>query len=161
MTTFTPDPTGTVVLCGSVTRAVAALDAAEHHYLALGRTVRKPVKDDTKSAEEHAAHWYALIDACGPDDLVVICCPPGQDLGEQTTREMDRALDGGKRVEHWRSEVTRATRQWTAEDCICNESDDCYGDPDQEISLDSPWYRFCPYCHYVDGLCPGRKERSS
>ena len=95
----------TVVLCGSVTRAVAALNAAERHYRAQGYTVHKPVADDSRTPQEHAERWYALIDACGPDDLVVICCPPGQDLGEQTTREMDRALDGGKRVEHWRSEV--------------------------------------------------------
>lgn len=51
--------------------------------------------------------------------------------------------------------------EWTADDCICNDTDDCYGDPDQETPPDSPWYRFCPYCHYVGGLCPGREERAS
>lgn len=52
-------------------------------------------------------------------------------------------------------------RQWKADDCTCNEVDDCYGDPDQETPPDSPWSRFCPYCHYVGGLCPGREERAS
>ena len=56
---------------------------------------------------------------------------------------------------------TGSGKQWTADDCICADADDCYGDPDQETPPDSPWYRFCPYCHYVGGLCPGGEERAS
>lgn len=98
MTTSTPDPAGTVVLCGSVTRAVAALDAAEAHYLALGYRVHKPVADDSRTPEEHAERWYALIDAA---DVVVACTMQGDDLGEQTRRELDRAFDFARTVRLW------------------------------------------------------------
>jgi hypothetical protein len=102
-----PAVTPVAVLCGSVTRAVAALDAAEAYYRGLGFDVRKPVRDDSVPMAEHVARHNALIDACDPfRDVVVICSPADQPLGKHTTRELDRAIDGGKRVEHWRSEVT-------------------------------------------------------
>lgn len=50
-------------------------------------------------------------------------------------------------------------RRWTADECICNEEEDCYGDDDGETVRSSPFYRFCPYCHYVGGLCPSREEK--
>jgi len=81
------------VLCGSVTRAVDALDAAEQWYRAQGYTVHKPVKDDTRTPEENAERWYALIDACRPGDQVVPCTMQYQPFGEQTMREVNRAFD--------------------------------------------------------------------
>lgn len=91
------------VLCGSVTRAVAALDAAERHYLAEGYTVHKPVKDDSRSADEHARHWYALIDTAG---LVVLCRDLGDHYGEQTIREGVYATRQGKDVVRYRHGLT-------------------------------------------------------
>jgi hypothetical protein len=105
----TPDPTpGTVVLCGSVSRAVAALDAARRHYEALGHVVHMPVADDSRTPEEHAARWYALIDACGPDDTVVMC-QSLDGMGEQTRRELDRARAAHKTIEYWASLSERAS----------------------------------------------------
>lgn len=153
-----PDPTGTVVLCGSVTRAVDALNAAERHYLAEGYTVHKPVRNDGVAFELHVDRWYQLIDAA---DVVVACAMQGDYVGEQTRREMERAFTADAQVHLWIEPAAPKPRQWTADDCNCNDTDDCYGDPDQETSPDSPWYRFCPYCHYVGGLCPGREERAS
>lgn len=93
MSTSTPDPTGTVVLCGSVTRAVDALAAAVRHYRAQGYRVQKPVKDDSLTPQEHAERWYALIDAA---DLVVLCRNLGDRWGEQTLREEQHAIGIGK-----------------------------------------------------------------
>lgn len=89
------------MLCGSVTRAVHAMLAAKEHYEQQGYRVHMPVKDDTRPAEEHAARWFALIDACGPDDLVVICSEPDEHYGRQTLIEWNHALAGAKRVRHW------------------------------------------------------------
>lgn len=110
--------TPTVVLCGSVTRAVAALDAAEHHYLALGYRVHKPVKDDAKTPQEHAERWYALIDACGPNDLVVACTMQHADLGAAVRREIGDALHLGKRARLWVEAVPlgRVTCPWCKRD---------------------------------------------
>jgi hypothetical protein len=112
----TPDPKGspTVVLCGSVTHAVAALDATERHYLDLGYRVHKPVKDDSRTPQEHAERWYALIDACGPDDVVVACTMQHADLGAAVRREIGDALHLGKRVRLWVEAIPtdRVTCPW-------------------------------------------------
>jgi hypothetical protein len=89
---------GTVVLCGSVTRAVAALDAAERHYLALGYSVHKPVRNDGVAFEVHVDRWYQLIDSA---DLVVACTMQHEPVGEQTRREMERAFTRDIPVRLW------------------------------------------------------------
>lgn len=86
------------VLCGSVTRAVAALDAAEAHYLARGYRVHKPVADDTRTPEEHAERWNALIEQA---DLVVICTMQHAVPGEQTRRELDHAFSHNRSTRVW------------------------------------------------------------
>jgi hypothetical protein len=98
----------TAVLCGSPTRAVAALDEARSHYEALDHVVHMPAADDSRTPEEHAARWYALIDACGPDDTVVMCQSP-VGMGEQTRRELDRARAAHTTIEYWASLSERAS----------------------------------------------------
>jgi hypothetical protein len=90
--------TPTVVLCGSVTRAVDALDAAERHYRAQGYTVHKPVRNDGVAFELHVDRWYQLIDAA---DVVVACAMQGDYVGEQTRREMERAFAADVPVHLW------------------------------------------------------------
>ncbi|MBP2341069.1 nucleoside 2-deoxyribosyltransferase [Saccharothrix coeruleofusca] len=97
--TARPTDTPTAVLCGSVTRAVAALDAAERHYLAQGYTVHKPVADPSRSPEEHAERWYALIDTA---DVVVACRHIGAQFGSQTQAEVGYATSRGKEVLFYR-----------------------------------------------------------
>lgn len=86
------------VLCGSVTRSVDALDAAERWYRAQGYTVHKPVRDDGVAFELHVDRWYALIDTA---DLVVACTMQHQPVGEQTRREMERAFAADIPVRLW------------------------------------------------------------
>jgi hypothetical protein len=105
----------TVVLCGSITRAVAALDAAEAYYLAQGYTVHKPVKDDSVSREVHSARWRALIEQA---DLVVACTMQHQEVGEQTRWELEHAFDCVTSVRLW-VEATppgRVTCPWCQRD---------------------------------------------
>jgi hypothetical protein len=102
------------VLCGSVTRAVAALDAAEAWYLAEGYTVHKPVRNDSVSAEAHSARWRALIEKA---DMVVACTMQHADLGAATRREIGDALHLGKRVRLWvEAAPDRVTCPWCGRD---------------------------------------------
>lgn len=90
------------VLCGSVTRAAAALDAAEAWYQAQGYTVYKPVRNDAVSREQHAEWQYGRISHCDPErDVVVACTMQHTDLGTATKREIGDALHLGKRVRLW------------------------------------------------------------
>lgn len=95
------DRSRVAVLCGSVTRAVSALDSAERWYREQGYTVHKPVLDDSRTPQEHAERWYELIAACGPNDVVVICNVSGQRIGEQTNRELEYAFDCAVPMRHF------------------------------------------------------------
>lgn len=109
--TARPTDTPTAVLCGSVTRAVAALDAAERWYREQGYRVHKPVADSSLTPQEHAERWYALIDACDPErhDRVVACRVLGDRYGDQTSREIDYATRRGLTVAFYRHDEERAS----------------------------------------------------
>ncbi|MFE2751602.1 hypothetical protein ACFXGA_06315 [Actinosynnema sp. NPDC059335] len=99
MTDSTPPAvTPVAVLCGSVTRAVTALDAAERWYRGQGYTVHKPVRNDGVAFQLHVDRWYQLIDAA---DLVVVCTMQGDYVGEQTRREAERAFAADIPVHQW------------------------------------------------------------
>ena len=148
MSPSTPGPTGTVVLCGSVTRAVDALNAAADWYEAFGHDVRKPVLDDTASPEKHATRWYALIDQA---DQVVVCIGGDRRVGDQTFREWTYANDKGVPVTVWASTPslpvspapdTEALRQQVAavlEERIGDNSD-LYETVDDVLALQ--WIRY-------------------
>ena len=83
------------VLCGSVTRATAALDAAEVFYRRAGYDVVRSVARPDSDPEVLFRRHCAAIRSGGRPVVAVVCLPPYEPIGDLTMREWRYAADPG------------------------------------------------------------------